>query len=98
MNVGSSLRTVTSLPFNINGKAILAFLFPSIATVAGVLISWAVTGELSEGELRIAIGGVLSAIVAGYGAWLGDPGLVVPRVPDPALEVHDLHEGLGTGV
>jgi hypothetical protein len=61
-------------------KAVLAFLFPAIATVAGVLIASIATGALDAGELRMALAGLASSALAALGAWIGQPGNVTQRI------------------
>lgn len=65
------MRTVGLSP-----KAVLAFLYPLIATAVGVLGSWIVTGEFNDTELRTALAGTGASAVALLGAYLGRPGIV----------------------
>lgn len=66
----------------ISPKAILAFLLPTLTTLAAVAGSWIVTGDLNESELRAAAAGLLASGVAALGAYAGKPaakpGDVVP--------------------
>lgn len=65
----------------ISPKAILAFVFPAVATIGGVLVSWIATGELNESETRVALAGLAASVIAAAGAWVAGPGEVVMR-PD----------------
>lgn len=71
--------TITTTPSKTSGispKAVLAFLFPAVATAAGVLADWIVTGDLDVATLRAAAAGVVLSAVAALGAYLGRPGTV----------------------
>ncbi|MCA1571653.1 MAG: hypothetical protein LC798_15330 [Chloroflexi bacterium] len=65
------LRTV-----GISPKAVLAFLYPFVATVAGTIGSWVVTGDFNDAEVRTAVGGLIASAVAYLGAYVGAPGNV----------------------
>lgn len=84
-------RTVTTLPFNLSGKALLAFLFPLISALAVALASWAVSGDLSLTEIRAAAGGLVLSGLSLLGAYVGKPGQVI----QPELERADLHDAEG---
>jgi len=60
-------------------KAVLALLYPLIATVVATLGSYIVTGDFNDAEIRVAIAGTLTSFVAGLGAYVGKPGPVVPQ-------------------
>lgn len=60
----------------ISPKAILATALPAIATLAAVLIQWAVSGEFDKAELATAVSGVVASLLSGLGAYLGAPGEV----------------------
>jgi hypothetical protein len=60
----------------ISPKTILAVALPSLATLAAVLVQWAVTGEFDKAELTTAISGVVASLLSGLGAYLGAPGQV----------------------
>lgn len=70
------LRTVGFSP-----KAILAFFTPFLVTVLGTLSSWIVTGDFNEAEIRTALSGVVLALMAALGAYVGNPGKVVKASP-----------------
>ena len=58
----------------ISPKAVLAFLYPTIATIAATIGSWIVTGDFNESEIRTAAAGLLASAVAYIGAYVGRPG------------------------
>jgi hypothetical protein len=60
----------------ISPKAILAAALPALATLAAVIVQWAISGEFNKPELTTAIVGVVSALLSGLGAYLGAPGTV----------------------
>jgi hypothetical protein len=60
----------------ISPKAILAATLPAIATLAAIIVQWAVTGEFDKAELTTAIVGVVTSALSGLGAYLGAPGNV----------------------
>lgn len=57
-------------------KAVLAFLFPTVASVAGVLSTYVGTGTVDTATLRVAGVGLIAAAVAALGAAIGQPGKV----------------------
>lgn len=61
----------------ISPKAVLAFVFPFLATCLGVLATWVESGEFNGQEIRTAAAGLIAAAVAWLGAYLGRPGDVV---------------------
>lgn len=67
-------------------KAVLAFLYPFIATLIGVAATWIVTGEFNVEEIRTGVAGLLASGLAFFGAWLGKPGVVDanPAVASPS--------------
>ena len=60
----------------ISPKAILATALPALATLAAVIIQWAVSGEFDKAELATAVSGVVASLLSGLGAYLGAPGQV----------------------
>jgi hypothetical protein len=63
----------------VSQKAILAFFFPFLSTCVGVAISWAATGQFNASEIRIGAAGLATSGLASLGAYLGQPGAVVPK-------------------
>jgi hypothetical protein len=63
-------------PGTISPKAILATALPALATLAAVIIQWAVSGEFDKAELATAVSGVVASLLSGLGAYLGAPGQV----------------------
>lgn len=61
-------------------KAVLAFVYPFIATSAGVAVTWITTGEFNEQELRVGVAGLVASGLALLGAYVGRPGDVVVDV------------------
>ena len=61
----------------ISPKAVLAFCFPFVTTVAGVTSSWVVTGNFNGTELRLGVAGLIASSLAALGAYVGRPGTVV---------------------
>ena len=92
------MRTIGLSP-----KAVLAFLYPTIATVAYTTGSWIATGDFNASEVRVALAGLVAAAVAALGAYVAEPGNVRPEGADhigdtiddgdPAHEERDLHDG-----
>jgi hypothetical protein len=72
-------RTATEMASKstISPKTILAAVLPTLGGILAVGIQWAVTGELDKPELITALTAFGSALVAGLGAYLGEPGQVV---------------------
>jgi hypothetical protein len=64
----------------ISPKAILAGTVPTLATLIGVLIAWAVSGEFDRLELVAAVSGFSAAVLAFGGAYKGVPGNVPSSV------------------
>lgn len=60
----------------ISPKAILAFLYPFIATVMSTLGSFIITGDFNDAELRVGLAGLGASGVAALGAYVGRPGRV----------------------
>jgi hypothetical protein len=74
------MRTVTAVRMaanEISPKAVLAFLYPFIATVAAVVVTWIVEGTFDENALRVGVAGLIASGLALIGAYLGKPGEVV---------------------
>ncbi len=67
-------------------KAVLAFVFPLIVTIATTLSSWIATGDFSDTELRTALSGFLLSSVSALGAYLGSPGTVTAVEVGPASD------------
>lgn len=68
------MKTETNLPFNLSWKAVLAFVFPAIATTAAAGIGWLATGEFDVWALRVGLAGYATSALAAIGAYLGAPG------------------------
>ncbi len=64
------------MTIGLSPKALLAFLFPLIAAVAGAVSSWVVTGTFDDAEIRTAVGGLVTSGLALLGAYVGQPGPV----------------------
>ena len=47
-------------------KAIVAFFAPAIATILGTLANWVITGEFNGQEIRIVVGGLITAIATAF--------------------------------
>jgi hypothetical protein len=60
----------------ISPKAILAAATPALATLIGVLVAWAVSGEFDRLELTAAVTGLSASVLAFAGAYKGAPGNV----------------------
>ena len=63
----------------ISPKAILALVFPLIAAAGAALASWVASGNFNATEIRTAASGVVLALVSFVGAYVGEPGRVVPN-------------------
>lgn len=63
-------------PSTVSPKALLALLFPSIGTAVLVVLHVLLDPRLDP-ELVVAIVGVVDALLAGLGAYVGAPGQVV---------------------
>lgn len=70
----SEVRTAGVSP-----KAVLAFVFPFVATLGSVLASWIVSGNFNEGEVRTGASALVASAIAALGAYLGKPGAVVTK-------------------
>jgi hypothetical protein len=83
----------------ISPKAVLAFLFPLVAAIGAAAANWIATGAFDAGEVRAAAAAVVSAAIAGLGAYLGHPGDVVPAAqvgpPSDQLLAHALEQESG---
>lgn len=73
----TAVRTATPAP---NMKAILALVFPAVGTLVLALINEFATPHMSS-TLKVAIVGVVNALLAAAGAYLGQPGDVVVEEP-----------------
>jgi hypothetical protein len=73
---GAHPAVVDGNTHGVSPKAVLAFLYPTIATLAAVLGSWIVTGQWNEAETRTAIAGLVASAVAALGAAVGRTGKV----------------------
>lgn len=67
----------------ISPKAILAFCFPFIGTAVGVLIDLVADGHWDGTTLRIGVAGLLASALAALGAYVGNPGSVISKLPAP---------------
>jgi hypothetical protein len=67
---------VMASPTTISPKAVLAFLLPAIGTLVLALVNEYVTVHLDT-TLKVAIVGLVNAILAAAGAYVGKPGSVV---------------------
>lgn len=65
----------------ISPKAVAAFLWPFVAALGAALVSWIVSGEFNENEVRTAVGGAVAGAISAAGAFVARPGQVVPDVP-----------------
>lgn len=70
---------VKKVTVGVSPKTRLAAILPSVSTLATVLISWLVSGELGQSELKAALIGLVASALATLGAYLGDPGVVVNK-------------------
>jgi len=68
-----ALRTATAAP---NMKALLALVFPAVGTLVLALVNEFVTVHL-DSTLKVAVVGVVNALLAAIGAYLGSPGQVI---------------------
>ena len=68
-----ALRTAGDQP---NMKAVLALVFPAVGTLVLALINEFATPHMSS-TLKVAIVGVVNALLAAAGAYLGQPGQVI---------------------
>lgn len=67
-------------------KAKIAALVPFVLTILGVVLNGLITGEFNAPELRIAIGGLITAVLTAYGVYKTEAGEAVVEVPvDPAV-------------
>jgi hypothetical protein len=65
----------------ISPKTILAASLPAAGGVLAIAIQWVVTGELNRPELVTALTAFGGAVLAGVGAWAGQPGEVDVELP-----------------
>lgn len=65
--------TRSNLPFNLAPKALLAFLYPFIATLVAVATTWVVQGTFDGAALRTGVAGLLASGLALLGAYVGKP-------------------------
>jgi uncharacterized membrane protein YhiD involved in acid resistance len=72
-------------------KAVLAFLFPFIASLAAAATDWIVSGQLEVTTVRTAVAGLVASGLAFLGAYIGQPGAVATT----AAEIRDLHDADG---
>lgn len=73
---GSRPAVVDGSTEGFSPKTVLAFLYPTIATLAAVAGSWVVTGQWNETETRTALAGLVASAVAAVGAYAGRTGKV----------------------
>jgi hypothetical protein len=71
------VRTASQMatPSTISPKAILALVFPAVGTLVLALLDEFVTVHM-DSVLKVAVVGVVNALLAGLGAYLGSPGQV----------------------
>jgi hypothetical protein len=68
-------------------KAKIAALVPFVLTLIGVVLNGLITGEFNGQELRIAVGGLVTALLTGFGVYQTATESAVVEVPvDPAVE------------
>jgi hypothetical protein len=61
-------------------KAVLAFLYPLLGAIVVAVATWITDGgTLDWSQIRIAAGGLLLSGLALIGAYIGQPGNVVPK-------------------
>jgi MFS-type transporter involved in bile tolerance (Atg22 family) len=70
------LQSVTNFPLNVTWKAILALVFPSVGTVILALLDQVLSPDLDP-TLKVAIVGLVNALLAALGAYIGKPGETV---------------------
>jgi hypothetical protein len=70
----------------ISPKAVLAFLYPLIATVIATIADWGISGQFDVTAIRIAAAGLGASLVALLGAYVGRPGEVVKDTAAATLE------------
>jgi len=68
-----AIRTATPAP---NMKALLALIFPAVGTLVLALVNEFVTVHL-DSTLKVAVVGVVNALLAAAGAYIGAPGQVI---------------------
>jgi hypothetical protein len=70
-------RKATAMaPGAISPKAILALVFPAVGTLVLALVNEFVTVHM-DSTLKVAVVGVVNALLAALGAYVGAPGHVV---------------------
>lgn len=89
------LRTVSDLPFGLHPKAVLAFLFPLISTLAVAVAVWVAGGDLDLGPVRLAAAALIEGGLALLGAYVGRQAPAAPLVPVREHELRDLHDEQG---
>lgn len=67
-------------------KAKIAALVPFVLTIVGVVLNGLITGEFNGQELRIAVGGLITAGLTAFGVWQTAATDAIVEVPvDPAV-------------
>lgn len=66
---GSILETVGLSP-----KALAAFAWPTVVAVGAAVASWIATGDFNATEIRTALGGFITGVIAFIGAYIAKPG------------------------
>jgi hypothetical protein len=66
-----NLKTIVISP-----KAVLAFAYPLIATIAATVASWIVSGDFNTAEIQLSVAGLITSASAALGAAVGKPGRV----------------------
>lgn len=84
------MKTASPLPGNLQWKAVLAFLLPAVGTLVLAVLNEALSPDMDP-TLKVAIVGLVNAVLAFAGAWAGTPAPVVVK----GNEERDLHEAVG---
>jgi hypothetical protein len=80
----STLPTGALATVGVSPKTKLAAALPFIGSLLFVVVHWAITGEWNKVETEGAVVGLVSALLAFAGAWLGAPGAVVEQPATPS--------------
>lgn len=62
----------------ISPKAIAALVWPAVVAAGIAVASWITTGEFNDSEIRVALAGVVTSIIAFAGSYLAGPGETKP--------------------
>jgi hypothetical protein len=63
----------------ISPKAVAALVWPVVVAAGAAVASWVVSGDFNDTEIRTAVGGAIAAVISFVGAYVSDPGDVVPE-------------------